>query len=90
MIIKILKILQPHLIAIAAGFILTIAFFNPLFYENKSMNQNDVFQGVGSGQEVVDYRLETGEEALWTNRMFSGMPAYLINISWTGDFIKHI
>jgi hypothetical protein len=90
MIIKILKILQVHLIAIAAGFILTIAFFNPLFYENKSMNQNDVFQGVGSGQEVVDYRLETGEEALWTNRMFSGMPAYLINISWTGDFIKHI
>ena len=87
---ELLKVIQPHVIFITLGFLLVMAFFHPLFIENKSMNQNDVFQGVGSGQEAKNFRNETGEEALWTNSMFSGMPAYLINISWSGDFIKHI
>lgn len=87
---KILKVIQPHTIFITLGFLLVIAFFHPLFIENKSMNQNDVFQGIGSGQEASNFRQETGEEALWTNSMFSGMPAYLINISWSGDLIKYV
>jgi len=87
---ELLKEIQPHAIFITLGFLLVMAFFHPLFIENKSMNQNDIFQGVGSGQEVKKFRNETGEEALWTNSMFSGMPAYLINISWSGDLIKHI
>ena len=87
---ELLKEIQPHAIFITLGFLLVMAFFHPLFIENKSMNQNDIFQGVGSGQEVKNFRNETGEEALWTNSMFSGMPAYLINISWSGDLIKHI
>jgi len=87
---ELMKAVQSHAIFITLGFLLVMAFFHPLFIENKSMNQNDVFQGVGSGQEASNFRLETGEEALWTNSMFSGMPAYLINISWSGDFIKHI
>ena len=80
--IEILKIIKPHIIFISLGFLLVMAFFHPLFIENKSMNQNDVFQGIGSGQEASNFRQETGKEALWTNSMFSGMPAYLINISW--------
>ena len=85
-----LKIIQPHTIFITLGFLLVMAFFHPLFIENKIMNQNDVFQGIGSGQEARNFRQETGEEALWTNSMFSGMPAYLINIYWSGDLIKHV
>ena len=27
----------------------------------------------------MEYRAETGKEALWTNRMFGGMPAYQIS-----------
>ena len=87
---EILKIIQPHTIFISLGFLLVMSFFHPLFLENKSMNQNDVFQGIGSGQEASNFRQETGKEALWTNSMFSGMPAYLINISWSGDLIKHV
>ncbi|GIR13555.1 MAG: hypothetical protein CM15mP23_21300 [Cryomorphaceae bacterium] len=30
-------------------------------------------------QELMEYRAETGKEALWTNRMFGGMPAYQIS-----------
>lgn len=54
------------------------------------MTQHDIVQGVSSGQEVKEFREETGKEALWTNSMFSGMPAYLINVYWNGDLTKHL
>lgn len=54
------------------------------------MTQNDIVQGISSGREVVEFREETGEEALWTNSMFGGMPAYMINIYWSGDFTIHL
>ena len=51
------------------------------------MDQNDINQGKGAAQEIVDYREATGEEALWTNSMFGGMPAYLISLHWSGGQI---
>jgi hypothetical protein len=71
---KILKEALPHLLAIAFGAMLVIIFFSPLFFENKIIDQNDIFQGVGAGEEAKQYRESRGEEALWTNSMFSGMP----------------
>lgn len=58
--------------------------------ENKGLNQNDILQGAGANQEIVEYRDKTGEEALWTNGMFSGMPAYLINVHWSGELTYYI
>ena len=84
-----LRSAAPHAISLIGGFCLVILFFSPIFFENKTLDQNDVKQGVGSGIEVQDFRAETGEEALWTNSMFSGMPAYLINISYSGELVKY-
>ncbi|WP_040664814.1 YfhO family protein [Nafulsella turpanensis] len=72
----------PHLIAVVVFIAVTLIFFWPLFMENKVINQNDILQGAGAGQEIIEYRAETGEEALWTNSMFGGMPAYLIDTVW--------
>ncbi|GAA5029016.1 membrane protein [Marivirga lumbricoides] len=58
--------------------------------ENKTLNQNDILQGAGANQDIVEYREATGEEALWTNGMFSGMPAYLINVHWSGELTRYI
>lgn len=77
----------PHIVAILVFIIITLFFFLPLFMENKVLNQNDVLQGVGAGQEVIEYRAQTGEEALWTNSMFGGMPAYLINTVWGNNVL---
>ncbi len=81
------KQLLPHLVAIFVFLVVAIVFFGPMFFENKTIEQNDVIQGVASGQEIREYRESTGEEALWTNSMFGGMPAYLINIKYKGDSI---
>lgn len=85
-----LKKLTPHLLAVIIFVIINIIMYWPIFMENKGLNQNDILQGAGANQEIVDYRAETGEEALWTNSMFSGMPAYLINIQWSGELSYYI
>lgn len=91
--IKFTAHILPHLVAVGVFFIITIFFFNPVFFANKTLQQHDIQQFIGSSKAIVDYRNETGEEALWTNSMFSGMPAYLISVQWgngTIAFIKKI
>lgn len=80
----------PHLIAVAVFFMITIFFFSPIFFQNKTLEQHDIQQFMGSSKAIADYRKETGEEALWTNSMFSGMPAYLISVQWGNTAIAYI
>jgi len=85
-----IKNIAPHIIAVVVFIIINLIMYWPIFMENKGLNQNDILQGAGANQEIVDYRAETGEEALWTNSMFSGMPAYLINVQWSGELTYYI
>ncbi|WMN06398.1 YfhO family protein [Marivirga arenosa] len=85
-----IKNIAPHIIAVLIFIILNMVMYWPLFMENKVLNQNDVIQGKSANQEINEFREKTGEEALWTNSMFSGMPAYLINTQWSGELLKYI
>jgi hypothetical protein len=80
----------PHLLAVLFFLALTAAYLSPILFEDKSLVQNDILQSKGGSQEILDYREKTGEEALWTNAMFSGMPAYLINTHFSGDFFVYV
>ena len=77
----------PHIIAVVTFLIISIFMYRPIIFEGKVMDQNDINQGKGANQETVEFRELTGEEALWTNSMFGGMPAYLINVRWSGSTI---
>ncbi len=88
--IKFTEHILPHLVAIGVFFIVTIFFFRPVFFENKSLQQHDIQQFIGSSKSIVDYRKQTGQEALWTNSMFSGMPAYLVSVQWGNQAIAWI
>jgi len=77
----------PHIIAIVIFLAISIFMYRPIIFEGKVMDQNDINQGKGAASEIVEYRHETGKEALWTNSMFSGMPAYLISVRWSGAII---
>jgi hypothetical protein len=80
----------PHLIAILIFFVLTAVYFAPVLFEGKAMAQHDILQFKGGAKEIQDYREATGEETLWTNSMFSGMPSYLINTRYSGDLSGYI
>jgi hypothetical protein len=80
----------PHLIALLVFILVTVAFYSPIVFESKTINQHDMIQGLGASQEIIDYRKQTGEEALWTNSIFGGMPAYLINMQWSGDLMLYV
>src|SRR5688572_11845133 len=80
----------PHLLAVALFLALTVAYFTPIFLDGKTLMQYDVQQFQGVSKELVEYREKTGEEALWTNSLFGGMPAYLISTQYPGDLIQKV
>lgn len=77
----------PYLTAIAIALVIIFSFFSPLL-EGKKLNQSDITQWKGMSKEVVDYRAKTGEEALWTNSMFGGMPAYQISVEYKANLMR--
>lgn len=80
----------PHLIAMVVFILVTLVFFNPFFFGNKTLDQQDINQWKGGAQATIEYREATGEEALWTNSMFSGMPAYLIDVHWSDGIVTNL
>jgi hypothetical protein len=80
----------PHLLGLISFYLIVVVYFSPIVFDGKMMFQHDILQWEGSAKEVLDYRQETGEEALWTNRMFGGMPAYLISLEFPGDITNAV
>ncbi len=58
--------------------------------DGKKLNQSDIVHFKGSAKEVDDFREQTGEEALWTNSMFGGMPAYQISVRNNDNLIAKV
>ncbi len=79
----------PHTIAIIVFAIITIICFKPLF-SGKVINQSDITQHRSMSKELVDYRNTEHTEGLWTNSMFSGMPAYQVSVLYPGNWINHV
>ncbi|GAI76308.1 unnamed protein product [marine sediment metagenome] len=46
--------------------------------EGKEIKPPDTVKSLGMSKEIRDYKEKTGDETLWTNSMFGGMPAYQI------------
>jgi hypothetical protein len=55
----------PHVIAVVSFLAISIFMYRPIIFEGKVMDQNDINQGKGANQEIVEFREATGEEALW-------------------------
>ncbi len=80
------KKLIPHIVAVLLMVVISFAYFHPLL-QGKKLQQSDIMHWKGMSKEIVDYRAKTGEEALWTNSMFGGMPAYQISVKQNSNFI---
>jgi len=77
----------PHALAVLVFLTVVLAFFSPLFFENKELGQHDIQQHIGSSKVLRDFRAATGEEGLWAQSMFGGMPAYLVNLQWSDGVV---
>lgn len=78
----------PHFAVLAAFVVLMFAYFSPEF-DGHNIKQHDVQQYKGMAQETIAFRERTGgEEPLWTNSMFGGMPTTQISILYTGNIFQ--
>jgi hypothetical protein len=84
-----IKSILPHLIAVGIFLLFAAVYFAPV-WEGNQLIQSDVKQYQGAAKEITDYRLMHHEEALWTNGMFSGMPAYQISVKHEGNWIAKV
>lgn len=79
----------PHLIVLVSFLLVTLAYFSPII-EGKQIKQQDVLNYKGMAKEIMDHREKAGEEPLWTNSMFSGMPAYQISVLYPSNLIQKV
>jgi hypothetical protein len=78
----------PHLIAILIFTVVSFLYFYPVL-EGKVLKANDSTVSKINSKEIQDFREKNGREPLWTNSIFSGMPAYLISTRYPGNLIKY-
>tara|TARA_Y200000002_G_scaffold249633_1_gene206741 strand:+ start:1145 stop:3538 length:2394 start_codon:yes stop_codon:yes gene_type:complete len=83
-----LKKLIPHVSAVVLFVLISLIYFSPVL-EGKKIDQQDIRQFTGMSKEIVDHRAEYDEEPLWTNSMFSGMPAYQISVRYKKNLISY-
>ncbi|MFN3800582.1 hypothetical protein [Belliella pelovolcani] len=88
--INLKKDLLPHIIGIVIFYLITLFYFSPVVFDGKIIFQNDILQWEGGAKEILDHRAQTGQEALWSNSMFGGMPAYLLSFEIAGDITNYI
>ena len=80
--------LLPHLIAVVIFVVVSFVYFYPVL-EGKVLKANDSTVSKINSKEIQDFRDKYGREPLWTNSIFSGMPAYLISTRYPGNLIKY-
>ncbi len=79
----------PFLTAVIVFVVITWAYLHPML-EGKRLDQHDITMWKGMSKEISDFRDKTGEEALWTNSMFGGMPAWQISVLYNGNLIHYV
>ena len=75
--------------AIIAFAAITLIYFNPVL-QGKRIKQHDIEMHRGMAQEITDFREATGEQTLWTNAPFGGMPAWNISVQLKGNLTNPV
>lgn len=98
---KLIKLSQPHLIALLGLFALNILFFSPLV-NGKKLKQEDInqfeyitrFNEKTDEQSIVSKYSDnfngTIDQSLWTDNMLGGMPIYLIHNDDKGNILNDL
>ncbi|HAF31121.1 MAG TPA: hypothetical protein DCG75_18950 [Bacteroidales bacterium] len=85
---KFIEGINPHVVAIIIFLVLSAIYFSPQLKGDK-LYQHDKLMAQGMSKEIQDFREQTGEETLWTNSAFGGMPAFQISVK-SYDLVKKL
>ncbi|MDO5341347.1 MAG: YfhO family protein [Bacteroidia bacterium] len=76
-------------LCIVAFALITLIYFSPII-QGKRIKQHDIEMYKGMSKEIVDFKAQTGEQSLWTNSMFGGMPAWNISVPQNSNLMTYI
>lgn len=79
----------PHIIVLGILLLISIIYFYPALQGN-ALETHDLKQYKGMSKEIVDFRAEYGEEPLWTNAMFGGMPTDQIGVQYNSNLVSYL
>jgi len=80
----------PHILIIAIFIAMSFIYFSPIM-QGKQLPQMDLTHSIGMSKELVDFEKNNpGEFSMWTNSMFSGMPAYQIKGGPSYNVFVHV
>jgi hypothetical protein len=71
---------KQHLIALSFLFLVPFILFTATTIGGKEFQRHDITQWRAGAESVIDYREKYGEEPLWVENMYMGMPAYVVSI----------
>ncbi len=79
-----------HFAAIGIFLVICLTYFR-LELTDYQLKQHDIEQHVGMSHEIVDFREHNnGQEPLWTNSMFGGMPATQVSLIHGGNWFSNL
>jgi len=73
-----LKLLIPHIIAVAIFLVVTLLFCKSGLESGVVLKQSDMSSSYGMSHQLTEYKKTNGHLPLWCSNMFGGMPAYQI------------
>lgn len=76
-------------LCIVAFALITLVYFSPII-QGQRLKQHDIEMYKGMSQEIVDFKAKTGEQSLWTNSMFGGMPAWNIGVQQNSNLMTYV
>lgn len=84
------KKLWPWMVAIL-GFVVLAYAYTPQVLGGKIVNQADISSWWGMANEIITWNeAHPDDPTLWTNSMFSGMPADAISVLYEGDWTEPV
>lgn len=84
------KKFQIDIIAIMGFAVLSLAYCYPQL-QGKKLNQHDNISWQGMAHEAIAFHESTGQDVLWSNSMFGGMPTYTSYVGATNtNYVAYI
>lgn len=83
-----LKTSLPHLLIVGIFAVIALLFCYPIL-EGKKLAQHDTLSWKASSEEARAWHEKTGENVLWSNSMFGGMPTYTFYVPESNNLLSY-